>query len=446
MFTDSKNIESKIDINQQSRFINKNDNEIGDKEDAEEEEEEDKVNSDDDSDNDSDDSSDGDNDSEEEEDDDESGTDESDEDDTSEASSDHDTDSSDEDEDEDETLVDIKVYVLPSNDIRGFGVTLDKNGLSTITKALKKDYGARISLFYRDSDGDVVTIKSAHDFQYAHRATVLQQQTQSSTATSNSNSDSSNISGIRLKLYAEVVIATSTTTQPSSVSYSSTPQYDSNNNTLNVSNYAQSETIPRSNGVRFTDTFDRTADYGFEIGTAVGTSIDMDSLHLLRATGGANGIGKTPTSHSPSPSVGIPTSTSTGLLNYEVMWKKGELLGRGSFGKVFSGINLSTGERMAIKEVTLRRGKKHRQQAKALQQEVKILSSLDHPHIIRYLGTEYTKQALRIFLELANEGTVKDALNEFGKCLTFSFLLFYSLLLYIIRLFYILFIFHYIYL
>jgi isocitrate dehydrogenase kinase/phosphatase len=76
---------------------------------------------------------------------------------------------------------------------------------------------------------------------------------------------------------------------------------------------------------------------------------------------------------------------------------------------------LSTGERIAVKEVTLRRSKKHRQQAQALQQEVKILSSLDHRNIIKYIGAECTKNTLRIFLELATDGTLKDAINEFGK-------------------------------
>ena len=63
----------------------------------------------------------------------------------------------------------------------------------------------------------------------------------------------------------------------------------------------------------------------------------------------------------------------------------------------------------------LGRNKKLKQQALALQQEIKILSQLDHPNIIKYLGTEYSNKTMRIFLELANEGSVKDALTEFGK-------------------------------
>ena len=45
---------------------------------------------------------------------------------------------------------------------------------------------------------------------------------------------------------------------------------------------------------------------------------------------------------------------------------------------------------------------------------MKILSELDHPNIVKYLGTECTDGTLRIFLELATDGTIKDALNEFG--------------------------------
>ena len=65
------------------------------------------------------------------------------------------------------------------------------------------------------------------------------------------------------------------------------------------------------------------------------------------------------------------------------------------------------------------KNKKLKLQALALQQEMKILSSLEHPNIIKYLGTEYSHHIMRIFLELANEGSLKDALTEFGKKLLF---------------------------
>ena len=52
---------------------------------------------------------------------------------------------------------------------------------------------------------------------------------------------------------------------------------------------------------------------------------------------------------------------------------------------------------------------------------MKILSELDHPNIVKYLGTECTDGTLRIFLELATDGTIKDALNEFGMRATTTF-------------------------
>lgn len=48
--------------------------------------------------------------------------------------------------------------------------------------------------------------------------------------------------------------------------------------------------------------------------------------------------------------------------------------------------------------------------------EIQILSTLEHPNIIKYLGAEFTKTTLRIFLDLASEGSLKDILNEFGEC------------------------------
>ena len=70
----------------------------------------------------------------------------------------------------------------------------------------------------------------------------------------------------------------------------------------------------------------------------------------------------------------------------EVMWQRGEVIGAGSFGQVYSGIDLATGAMIAVKEVRLEGGRRHREQAYALQQEIAILSKLEHPNIIKYLG------------------------------------------------------------
>ena len=70
----------------------------------------------------------------------------------------------------------------------------------------------------------------------------------------------------------------------------------------------------------------------------------------------------------------------------ELLWQRGDILGAGSYGQVCSGINLQSGEMIAIKEVILGRSSMAKQQACALQMEIKILRELDHPNIIKYLG------------------------------------------------------------
>ncbi|XP_021905155.1 mitogen-activated protein kinase kinase kinase YODA-like [Carica papaya] len=70
-------------------------------------------------------------------------------------------------------------------------------------------------------------------------------------------------------------------------------------------------------------------------------------------------------------------------------WKKGKLLGRGTFGHVYVGFNSESGEMCAMKEVTLLSDDaKSRESAKQLMQEISLLSRLRHPNIVQYYGTE----------------------------------------------------------
>jgi hypothetical protein len=102
-----------------------------------------------------------------------------------------------------------------------------------------------------------------------------------------------------------------------------------------------------------------------------------------------------------------------------LLWQRGEVIGAGSFGQVYSGIDLQTGKKLAVKEVCLSltglNSKKQKLQTRALRQEIKILSRLDHAHIIKYYGTEIIADStMRIFLEFATEGSIKDILTQYG--------------------------------
>ena len=82
-------------------------------------------------------------------------------------------------------------------------------------------------------------------------------------------------------------------------------------------------------------------------------------------------------------------------------WQCGKVLGTGSFGRVLYGFDTETGKVMAVKQVLLSEFKNANmiEKIKALEQEIEILSQLQHKNIVRYIGTTRDDQYFNIFLE-----------------------------------------------
>ncbi|CAM8900554.1 unnamed protein product [Rhodiola kirilowii] len=97
-------------------------------------------------------------------------------------------------------------------------------------------------------------------------------------------------------------------------------------------------------------------------------------------------------------------------------WKKGKLLGRGTFGHVYAGFNSESGEMCAMKEVTLfSDDAKSKESAKQLCQEISLLSRLRHPNIVQYYGSESVADKLYIYLEFVSGGSIYKLLQEYGQ-------------------------------
>ncbi|KAK7315084.1 hypothetical protein VNO77_33616 [Canavalia gladiata] len=97
-------------------------------------------------------------------------------------------------------------------------------------------------------------------------------------------------------------------------------------------------------------------------------------------------------------------------------WKKGKLLGRGTFGHVYVGFNKESGEMCAMKEVTLfSDDAKSKESAKQLTQEITLLSRLRHPNIVQYYGSETVDDKLYIYLEYVAGGSIYKLLQEYGQ-------------------------------
>ncbi|KAK3010318.1 hypothetical protein RJ639_011388 [Escallonia herrerae] len=97
-------------------------------------------------------------------------------------------------------------------------------------------------------------------------------------------------------------------------------------------------------------------------------------------------------------------------------WKKGQLLGRGTFGHVYLGFNSESGEMCAMKEVTLfSDDARSKECAQQLGQEIALLSRLRHPNIVQYYGSESVDDKLYIYLEYVSGGSIYKLLQDYGQ-------------------------------
>eukprot|EP01083_Nonionella_stella_P299025 1014719_1 len=99
-------------------------------------------------------------------------------------------------------------------------------------------------------------------------------------------------------------------------------------------------------------------------------------------------------------------------------WMKGDLLGCGSFGKVYMALDHSSLQMFVVKQVELIKDNTgnniFKENIKSIQHEIRTLSKLSHPNIVRYLGSSQTKNHLNIFLEYMSGGSIAGMLNMFG--------------------------------
>ncbi|KAK4962126.1 hypothetical protein LTR28_004763 [Elasticomyces elasticus] len=123
----------------------------------------------------------------------------------------------------------------------------------------------------------------------------------------------------------------------------------------------------------------------------------------------------------------LPTSSGPAHLQQQPQrqatfkWMKGELIGKGTFGRVYLGMNTTTGELLAVKQVEVNPKtpntdpSKIREMVKALDQEIDTMQHLDHVNIVQYLGCERKEYSISIFLEYISGGSVGSCLRKHGK-------------------------------
>ncbi|KAJ3514226.1 hypothetical protein NLJ89_g2497 [Agrocybe chaxingu] len=98
----------------------------------------------------------------------------------------------------------------------------------------------------------------------------------------------------------------------------------------------------------------------------------------------------------------------------------GELIGKGSHGKVYLAFNATSGEIMAVKQVERPLTKSDRMKSDlvkivdTLREEREHMKNLEHPNIVQYLGFEENEATVNIFLEYVSGGSIGGCLKTHG--------------------------------
>ncbi|XP_038704973.1 mitogen-activated protein kinase kinase kinase 5-like isoform X2 [Tripterygium wilfordii] len=107
------------------------------------------------------------------------------------------------------------------------------------------------------------------------------------------------------------------------------------------------------------------------------------------------------------------TTEQANLYSSKIEWKKGKLIGRGTFGSVYVAINRETGASCAMKEVDIiPDDPKSAECIKQLEQEIRILRHLKHPNIVQYYGSEIVDDHFYIYLEYIHPGSINKYVRE----------------------------------
>uniref|UniRef100_A0A182PA43 Mitogen-activated protein kinase kinase kinase 4 n=1 Tax=Anopheles epiroticus TaxID=199890 RepID=A0A182PA43_9DIPT len=93
-------------------------------------------------------------------------------------------------------------------------------------------------------------------------------------------------------------------------------------------------------------------------------------------------------------------------------WHRGIKIGQGRFGKVYTAVNNSTGELMAMKEIAIQPGETAA--IRKVAEELKIFEGINHQHLVKYYGVEVHREELIIFMELCPEGTLESLVELNG--------------------------------
>ncbi|KAH8423790.1 putative MAP kinase kinase kinase (Bck1) [Aspergillus melleus] len=100
---------------------------------------------------------------------------------------------------------------------------------------------------------------------------------------------------------------------------------------------------------------------------------------------------------------------------------RGQLIGKGTYGRVYLGMNADNGEVLAVKQVEInpriagQDKDRIKEMVAAMDQEIDTMQHLEHPNIVQYLGCERGEFSISIYLEYISGGSIGSCLRKHGK-------------------------------
>lgn len=143
-------------------------------------------------------------------------------------------------------------------------------------------------------------------------------------------------------------------------------------------------------------------------------------IELKKGERGSLKLPMIPQDHLPASALGSGTNKNL-KRTATFRWFKGQMIGKGTYGKVYLGMNATTGEFLAVKQVQVSakaaNGDKNKMKelVAALDGEIDTMKDLDHENIVQYLGCERKEASISIFLEYISGGSVGSCLRKHGK-------------------------------
>ena len=102
----------------------------------------------------------------------------------------------------------------------------------------------------------------------------------------------------------------------------------------------------------------------------------------------------------------------------KVKWVRGELIGRGTCGRVYLALNATTGEMMAVKQVEISENLSDENDSRqatifnALKSKSEILKDLDHPNIVPFIGLHVADSITYMVSQWMKNGNILSFLRQ----------------------------------